>query len=519
MASLEYRIPSRESQALNPEPRVPSPEPPIPSPARWYRSLYWRIAIGFIVTLAAMLVVQATLFVWVLSRGGPALPGQPERFAQTVAADVGEALRADPSFDLAAYIDDQYARDAHPFFVMLADGRVFGNFPPPFPEPLLRAARARLQRGLGPPPERDRFRRGPGSRGRGFGPDGPGGPPPPPPPEPIMAGDELAGVVMVLPRAPFWFLLRRYAPTLGFVAVAALASGAVSAALLIFGPARRRLRAVEEAARRLGGGDLAARAPVRGGDEVTAMAATFNAMADDLAARANALAAADRVRRQLLADVSHELTTPITAMRGYLETLTMSEFALDDQTRARYLAIVGDETARLERLIGDLLDLAKLEGGGGAFVVEDVPLAELFARVAARHEREAAGAGLSIVSRIEPGAERVRGDRGRLEQALQNLAANALRYAPRGSSIELRGRPTPGGIAITVTDSGPGIPPEHLPHVFDRFYKGDAARTQTGGSGLGLSIVKAIVERHGGTIAVESQPGRTVFEVTLKFTI
>jgi signal transduction histidine kinase len=241
-----------------------------------------------------------------------------------------------------------------------------------------------------------------------------------------MAGDELAGVVMVLPRAPFWFLLRRYAPTLGFVAVAALASGAISAALLIFGPARRRLRAVEEAARRLGGGDLAARAPVRGGDEVTAMAATFNAMADDLAARANALAAADRVRRQLLADVSHEPTTPITAMRGYLETLTMPEFALDDETRARYLAIVGDETARLERLIGDLLDLAKLEGGGGAFVVEEVPLAELFARVAARHEREAAGAGLSIVSRIEPGAERVRGDRGRLEQALQNLARTRL---------------------------------------------------------------------------------------------
>ena len=291
-----------------------------------------------------------------------------------------------------------------------------------------------------------------------------------------MAGDELAGVVMVLPRAPFWFLLRRYAPTLGFVAAGALASGAVAAALLIFGPARRRLRAVEEAARRLGGGDLSARAPVRGGDEVTAMAATFNAMADDLAARADALAAADRVRRQLLADVSHELTTPITAMRGYLETLTMSELALDDQTRARYLAIVGDETARLERLIGDLLDLAKLEGGGGAFVVEEVPLAELFARVAARHEREAAGAGVSIDSRIEPGAERVRGDRGRLEQALQNLAANALRYAPRGSSIELRGRPRPGGIAITVTDCGPGIPPEHLPHVFDRFYKGDASR-------------------------------------------
>jgi signal transduction histidine kinase len=489
-----------------------------PSPARWYRSLYWRIAIGFILTLAAVLVVQGMLFVWVVSRSGPNLPGQPERFAQTVAVDMAEALRADPAVDLAAYIDDQYARDAHPFFVLLADGRVFGNFPPPYPEPLLRGARMRLQRGLAP--DRDRFRRGgPGGRGRGFGPGGMDGPPPPPPPEPIMVGDGLAGVVVVLPRAPFGFLLRRYAPTLGFVAAAALAAGAIVAAVLIFGPARRRLRAVEDAARRLGAGDLSARAPARGGDEVAAVASAFNAMADDLATRAAALAAADRARRQLLADVSHELTTPVTAMRGYLETLTMSEFALDDATRARYLAIVGDETARLERLIGDLLDLAKLEGGGGAFVVEDVALAELFARVAARHEREAADAGVTITSGIEPGAASIQGDRGRLEQALQNLAANALRYAPRGSSIELHARPTSRGIAITVTDHGAGIAAEHLPHVFDRFYKGDAARTQTGGSGLGLSIVKAIVERHGGTISVESEAGRTVFELILNFNL
>ena len=492
----------------------PRPQPLASSPQRWYRSLYWRIAIGFILTLAAMLVVQAMLFVWVVSRSGPTLPGQPERFAQTMAAELAEALAADPAIDLADYIDDEYARDAHPFFVVLADGRVFGNFPAPYPEPLLRAARGRLQRGLAP--DRDRFRRGPGGRGRGFGAGGMDGPPPPPPPEPIMVGGELAGVVVVLPRAPFWFLLRRYAPTLGVVAAAALASGALVAALLIFGPARRRLRSVEDAARRLGAGDLSARAPVRGGDEVAAVASAFNAMADDLAARADALAAADRARRQLLADVSHELTTPVTAMRGYLETLTMSELGLDDATRTRYLAIVGDETARLEHLIGDLLDLAKLEGGGGALVLGDVPLAELFARVTARHEREAAAAGVTMVGAVEPGAETVRGDRGRLEQALQNLAANALRYAPRGSSIELRARPIRGGIAVTVTDRGPGIPPEHLPHIFDRFYKGDAARTQTGGSGLGLSIVKAIVERHGGTISVESQPGKTVFAVILK---
>ena len=229
--------------------------------------------------------------------------------------------------------------------------------------------------------------------------------------------------------------------------------------MVIFGPARRRLKSVEDAARRLGGGDLTARAPAQGGDEVAAVAAAFNAMADDLAARADALAASDRARRQLLADVSHELTTPITAMRGYLETLMMTEMQLDEPTRARYLGIVADETSRLERLIGDLLDLARLEGGGGTLAVETIAVEQLFARVSARHERACTDANVTMQTIIEPGAETVRGDRDRLEQALQNLAANALRYAPRGSEIELRARPVSGGVAFTVTDHGPGIAP------------------------------------------------------------
>jgi signal transduction histidine kinase len=282
------------------------------------------------------------------------------------------------------------------------------------------------------------------------------------------------------------------------------------------------LKSVEDAARRLGGGDLTARAPAQGGDEVTAVATAFNAMADDLAARAEALATSDRTRRQLLADVSHELTTPITAMRGYLDTLMMAEMQLDDSTRDRYLGIVADETSRLERLIGDLLDLARLEGGGGTLAMESIAVEQLFARVSARHERACRDANVVMRTTIEPGAEIVRGDRDRLEQALQNLAANALRYAPDGSEIELRARPLGGGVALTVSDQGPGIAPEHLPHVFDRFYKAEESRVSLSGgaplshgSGLGLSIVKAIVERHGGQISVRSQPGRTVFELVV----
>jgi len=286
--------------------------------------------------------------------------------------------------------------------------------------------------------------------------------------------------------------------------------------VLIFGPARRRLRDLEMAARRFGAGDLTARAPERGGDEIAAVALAFNHMARDLSARADALAESDRVRRQLLADVSHELTTPVTAMRGYLETLAMPELTLDEATRTRYLRIIGDETARLDRLIGDLLELARLEGGGGTMRTSNVAVADLFDRVKARHERACQEAAISLEASIAPGAAIVTGDQDRLEQALQNLAANAIRYAPRGTAVRLAARRTGTDVVLSVADEGPGIAPEHLPHIFDRFYKADAARAGiSGGSGLGLSIVKAIVERQGGRLTVESRAGRTVFEMTM----
>ena len=502
------------------------------------------------VCLAAMLVVQAVLFVWVASRSGPTMPGQPpERFVETIAAEISAALEREPDLSLQQLVREEYGRDAHPVLVILNDGRMAGNGT--FPDAFVEEARTILERR--PPPGFERFGRGrrfgrddrdgldpgrdPGPRpdlgmrpgpgpGRGFGP-GRGAGFGLMRPAFIRVNDQIAGIVVVPPRAPFSFLLSRYAPTLTLITGVVLIAGGLVAAVVIFGPARRRLRGVEHAARRLGGGDLSARAPVRGGDEVAAVASAFNAMADDLSARADALAAADRARRQLLADVSHELNTPVTAMRGYLETLRMPEFELDGPTRARYLAIVEDETARLERIIKDLLDLARLEGGGGELVIERVPVAQLFERVSARHERACRDAGVTLSTIVEPGAETVRGDRDRLEQALQNLAANALRYAPDGTTIEFEAKAyrvaeafglEQSGVTIAVTDQGPGIAAEHVSHVFDRFYKAESSRAldSSGGSGLGLSIVKAIVERHGGTISVTSQPGRTRFELRIK---
>jgi signal transduction histidine kinase len=508
---------------------------------KWYHSLYWRIAIGVVACLALLLVVQAVLFVWLVGRIG-AVPNQPpDRFAQTVAFDVSQALQRDPALDVEKYVKEEYSRDAQPFFVVLADGKTI-PIAGTFPEQMLNDARGRLTAIRA---RESQFGRGMFGRERGgpFRPgDGPapfnGGEPVRPPrpfgrgergdrpgtsfrgfrPALILAQNHVAGLVVVPPEPPFRFLLTRYAPALGSVAVITLVVGALIATVVIFGPARRRLRAVEQAARALGAGDVTARAPAGGNDEVAAVATAFNAMAAELAARAEALSASDRARRQLLADVSHELTTPVTAMRGYLETLTMPGFAVDEATRARYLGIIGDETARLERIIGDLLELARLEGGGGSFSLADVDVRQLFDRVAARHERTAAAGNVTLAVVVETGSEWVRGDAGRLEQALQNLAANALRYSPPGSTVELRAQRQADGVAVTVTDQGPGIAPEHLPRVFDRFYKAEESRaarqgTDGGGSGLGLSIVKAIVERHGAKVTVQSEPGRTTFTI------
>ena len=332
---------------------------------------------------------------------------------------------------------------------------------------------------------------------------------------PIAQGDTVVALVWVPPLTG----LRRFADAVGTpLAVGVLLlliGGTAIAALVIFRPAQARLRAVEDAARRFGEGDLTARAPANGGDEVAAVADAFNRMATDLAARQAQLVEADRARRQLLADVSHELMTPLTAIRGYAETLALPQFLPASKEGQRAVKVIEEEGERIERLVGDLLDLARFEAGGICLQQENVDLDEMFERVSERHAKTAQGKGVAIV--IEPHDDvRIIADPHRLEQAVQNLAANALRHTPPGGQVRLGARRDDGVVKITVADSGVGIPAGHLPHVFDRFYKADQSRSQSGGSGLGLSIVKAIVERHGGSVAVRSRQGvETVFEIAL----
>jgi signal transduction histidine kinase len=487
-------------------------------PDRWYRSLYWRVALGLFAFLTIMLAAEGALFLWMNDRIAASMPARsPRMLALLVASDLASTLTTNPQIDLEAHVRAQYGSVLQPFVVIMRDGRVIAN-QDDLPDALI--AMARLDRPGA---------RGPGGRGRGGSPPeggsdapfpGRGGPGPRPQRlrselAPIVVDDVPVGRVAVWTgRPPLSRILSQLGPTLGLLAGSVLIVGTALIAFFVFGPTRRRLRDVQDATTRLGAGDSTARAPEEGGDEVAALGRSFNRMADELARRARALESSDQARRQLLADVSHELMTPLTAMRGYVETLAMSEPQFDAPTRERYLRIALEETHRLENIIGDLLDLARLEGGGGTMRREHVGVATLFARVAARHERELRERGVTLVQQVGTGADTVPADPDRLEQALQNLAANALRHTPDGGQVSLIATATRDSLSVTVRDTGPGIAPEHLPLIFDRFYKTDASRKAAGGSGLGLSIVKAIVERHGGRITARNDGGAT-FEVVL----
>jgi signal transduction histidine kinase len=521
----------------------------------WYRSLYWRIGIGFVVLLATLLAVQGLAFLWLTGRMAELWPGRsPAEFAQVLAADASTALAESPDLDLNAYLNERYSSAYRAFVVVMRDG-AFVRSARVAPPPLLgRAARTRLfseanpdatglgRRGRGgrgdggrgaEPGDPEISARDPEARGRdgsgnpsaaggrgGRGGRGLGGLGAGTAFAPVVVAGETVGMAAVpVDPVPLSLALRDFGPLLAAVAFGLLAVGTTVAALLVFGPARRRLGVLQEAARAIGEGRSAVRAPVSGGDEVASLAQTFNEMAAGLEERSQALAEADRTRRQLLADVSHELMTPLSAIRGYVETLGMADVELDDAARSRSLQVIGEESERLEHIIGDLLDLARLEGGGGTLKIEAITVDHLLERVRRRHERLLAEKNIVLETDRDAAVETIRGDQNRLEQAVQNLVANAIRHTPEGGRVSVTVDRADDDVRVVVEDTGTGIPDEHLSHVFDRFYKVDGSRTGTetpSGSGLGLSIVQAIVMRHGGRVTASNvESGGARFEMTV----
>jgi signal transduction histidine kinase len=467
----------------------------------WYRSFYWRIGLTFVASVVVVLITQGVILRRT-PRVAPFDVFQGPVLAADAAADVADVLRRGQESDLNAHLASRYPPGDETQFgwtVYAALRRkIYSSASGPVPSVVpLTALSAFGRRRLTPA-------------------DGIT----PVPTAPVIVDGRFEGLVMVLVRPPRpgggFGVPREVAQLLSLRSTLLLIGAAVVGAMVIFYFPRRRLRALEHAAQRLGEGDLSARAPQKGGDEIARVAAAFNRMAGELEARDGALRTSDALRRQMMADVSHELKTPLTAMRGYIETLRMPEVALDEDRRHRYFETIDRETRRLERIVKDLLDLARYEQGGIVLQPRVFDIERLFEHVAGRHERDAQAKGVAIHIHVDPQADQVVADPDRIEQAIENLSGNALRHTPAGGTITLSASQADGTATLSVSDTGAGIAPEHLPHLFERFYKADTSRAaESAGSGLGLSITKAIVERHGGTIRVASQPGQTTFTIVL----
>ncbi len=294
-------------------------------------------------------------------------------------------------------------------------------------------------------------------------------------------------------------MLRTGAVALGVLLIAALVTVLAGRRLV------RPIVALTGAAQRMTAGDHAARVPVSGNDEVARLGHAFNTMA-------SSIEAAEQQRRLMVSDVAHELRTPLSNIKGYLEASEDGVVPLD----AALVRSLQEEAGLLERLVADLQELALADAGMLRLHHEQLDVTELAQQTVAAHRAAADTAGVTLDLDADTPAIAVV-DPARIRQALGNLVANAVKFTPRGGAVRVSVRPLAGRIEIAVSDTGPGIGPEHLPHLFDRFYRADPSRSRsTGGSGLGLAITKHLVEAHGGRVDVRSTVGQgSVFSVTL----
>jgi signal transduction histidine kinase len=330
---------------------------------------------------------------------------------------------------------------------------------------------------------------------------------------PVILGSRQVGEVVVL--RPLW---PRNGPpfsatstALLFVPITLILSVVVG--LLVVRLLVRRLRAMEMLAARVAEGDLSVRIGDTRGDEIGRLAGRLDRMTERLLEARTRIEENEQQRRQLFADITHELATPLTSIRGYAETLLDPGVAVSDEERARYLRGTLDESRRLDRLIRDLFELARLEAGASPLALERLDWAALCRNTTARFEPRFRDAGLRLLWTGSEGPAWIEADGHRMEQVLENLLVNTLRYVPPGGAVEVSLGSPPGPAdryRLQVSDDGPGLSGAELAHVFERFYRAPGARgpgaaREGGGSGLGLAIVREIVARHGGTVSAAAR--------------
>ncbi|MFQ6102226.1 MAG: sensor histidine kinase [Anaerolineae bacterium] len=317
---------------------------------------------------------------------------------------------------------------------------------------------------------------------------------------PIVANDQPVGFLILPPFYP----LRLGAPSIvsralqGFLlAGLAIGVGSLIVGLVLSRGMSRPLVNLTAATRAVAAGDLDVRVPTRYPGEMGELAVAFNRMAEDLAR-------ADELRRNLTADVAHELRTPLSVIRGKLEGVLDGVYP----ATSKHLEPVLEEIRLLTRLVEDLRLLALAEAGQLALEKRLMDIGDLLRDAQVNFSPQADDRGVTLALDLPAQLPRVMADRRRIAQVLGNLLTNALRHTPQGGCVTLAAVAGERAVEVTIADTGAGIPPEDLPYIFERFWRRDKSRSRAGGgSGLGLAIAKQLVEAHGGTIRVESTPG------------
>jgi len=287
-------------------------------------------------------------------------------------------------------------------------------------------------------------------------------------------------------------------------------SVAIAIALLLTFVLSRRITSpigvLAKAARRLGRGDLSQRVQFQGKGEVAAMAQAFNSMAADLEH-------AEQLRRNMVADVAHELRTPLSNIQGYLEAIRDRVI----KPNAATIRSLNEEAALLSRLVNELQELSLAEAGELKLVYQPEDITKLINQAITPWQRKMAAKETSLSLDLPHGLPLVNIDWQRVNQVLHNLLENAVAHTHKGGTIIVAAAEQGNWVEVSVSDTGEGIPPEDLPNIFERFYRVDKSRARvTGGSGLGLTIAKRLVEAHGGNITVESKLGKgSCFSFTL----
>ncbi|MFH5885189.1 ATP-binding protein [Halalkalibaculum sp. DA3122] len=287
--------------------------------------------------------------------------------------------------------------------------------------------------------------------------------------------------------------------------------------LILFGFLTRRLRRMTSIIEEFDRGDLDKRVPVNSHDEIGRLAESFNSMADTLQENVKELKKTDKLRRELIANVSHDLRSPLASIQGYLETILLKESQLSEDKRKEYLDIILKNTLGLRELVEELFELSKLDTKQVEPDIEPFSISDLVQDVVLKFEPRAEEKEIDMRPDGPSSLPLVKGDIAMIERVLSNLIENAIQYSNEGGSIKVLLNKNESSVKVQVLDTGPGIAEEDLPYIFDRFYRAEKSRSKSkGGTGLGLAIAKKMMELHGKEIQVKNREQQgTVFSFNL----